>query len=393
MKESFRWYGPDDPVSLNNISQIGAKNVVSALHQIPNGLVWNKDDIKEHQQIIRNAGLDWEVVESVPVHEDIKQRTGSFQTYIDNYKATLENLALCGIKTVCYNFMPVLDWTRTHLFYPMDDGSLALCFNSSALAAFDLFILKRKDAEREYNSTQIQKAKSYFKKLSSNEIETLSKNIISGMPGASEGYTLEQFRSQLEKYEFLDEVDLQEHFLLFLEEIIPIAESMNVRMCVHPDDPPYNLFGIPRVVKNLQDLKTIFHRVPSLSNGLTFCTGSLGVRKENDLSVIFQKFANRIHFLHLRSIQWEGEGSFFEANHLEGDVDMFSVVYDIIAEEKKRLKQGRSDWEIPMRPDHGHQMLDDLNKKTKPGYSAIGRLRGLSEIRGLAEGISKTMKI
>ena len=289
--------------------------------------------------------------------------------------------------------MPVLDWTRTHLFYPMDDGSLALCFKSSALAAFDLFILKRKDAEREYNSKQIQKAKSYFKKLSSNEIKTLSKNIISGMPGASEGYTLEQFRSQLKKYEFLGEVDLQEHFLLFLEEIIPIAETMNVRMCVHPDDPPYNLFGIPRVVKNLQDLKTIFHRVPSLSNGLTFCTGSLGVRKENDLSVIFQKFANRIHFLHLRSIQREGEGSFFEANHLEGDVDMFSVVYNIIAEEKKRLKQGRSDWEIPMRPDHGHQMLDDLNKKTKPGYSAIGRLRGLSEIRGLAQGISKTMNI
>ena len=389
MKESFRWYGPQDPVTLQDISQTGATKVVSALHDIPNGEVWNKDAIKTHQQIIRNADLEWEVVESVPIHEEIKLRIGSFQNHIDNYKKTLENLASCGIHTICYNFMPVLDWTRTHLFYPMKDGSTALYFNSTALAAFDLFILKRKGAEKEYDTKQIQKAKNYFKVLSSEEIEILTKSVIAGLPGAEEGYTLDQFRNQLKQYEFVSTEDLRENLILFLEEIIPTAEKLKVKMSIHPDDPPFNLFGIPRVVRTSKDLDFLFKRVPSLYNGLTYCTGSLGVRKENNLKQIFDKFTDRIHFIHLRSIQREGEGNFFEANHLEGDVDMFSIVYAIIKEEQKRKKEIFKDWEIPMRPDHGHQMLDNLNKKTNPGYSVIGRLRGLSEIRGLALGISK----
>ncbi len=393
MKESFRWYGHLDPVSLQDIFQTGATKVVSALHSVPNGKVWKVDAIKEHQQIIQNAGLDWEVVESVPIHEEIKQRIGSFQAYIENYKKTLENIASCGIHTVCYNFMPVLDWTRTDLFYPMKDGSSALYYNSSALAAFDLFVLQRVGAEKEYDAKQILKAKNYFKALSYNEIETLSKSIIAGLPGSEKGYTLEQFRRQLKQYESLTERDLREHLLLFLEEIIPTAEKVNIKMCIHPDDPPFNLFGIPRVVRTFNDLETLFKSAPSLSNGLTYCTGSLGVRQDNDLLKIFRRFADRIHFLHLRSIQREGDGNFFEANHLEGDVDMFTVVHAIITEEKKRKKRGCSDWEIPMRPDHGHQMLDDLNKKIYPGYSAIGRLRGLSELRGLALGISKTINI
>ena len=389
MKESFRWYGPRDPVTLQDISQTGATKVVSALHDIPNGEVWNKDAIKTHQQIIRNADLEWEVVESVPIHEEIKLRIGSFQNHIDNYKKTLENLASCGIHTICYNFMPVLDWTRTHLFYPMIDGSTGLYYNSSALAAFDLFILKREGAENEYDTKQIQKAKNYFEVLSSKEIEILTKSIIAGLPGAEEGYTLDQFRKQLKQYEFVSTEDLRENLILFLEEIIPTAELLKVKMSIHPDDPPFNLFGIPRVVRTSNDLDFLFNRVPSLYNGLTYCTGSLGVRKDNNLKQIFDKFTDRIHFIHLRSIQREGEGNFFEANHLEGDVDMFSIVYAIIKEEQKRKKELFTDWEIPMRPDHGHQMLDDLNKKTNPGYSVIGRLRGLSEIRGLALGISK----
>ena len=389
MKESFRWYGPQDPVTLKDISQTGATKVVSALHDIPNGKVWKKDAIKIHQQIIRNADLEWEVVESVPIHEEIKLRIGSFQIHIENYKKTLENLASCGIHTICYNFMPVLDWTRTHLFYPMKDGSTALYYNSSALTAFDLFILEREGAEMEYNTKQVQKAENYFKALSSDEIEILTKSIIAGLPGAEEGYTLGEFRKQLKQYEFVSTEDLRENLILFLEEIIPTAEKLKVKMSIHPDDPPFNLFGIPRVVRTSKDLDVLFKRVPSLYNGLTYCTGSLGVRKDNNLKQIFEKFADRIHFLHLRSIQREGEGNFFEANHLEGNVDMFSIVYAIIKEEQKRKEEVYTDWEIPMRPDHGHQMLDDLNKKTNPGYSAIGRLRGLSEIRGLALGIRK----
>ncbi len=391
MKESFRWYGPDDPVGLSDILQSGATNVVSSLHQVPNGIVWEKDSIKAYKEIVVKAGLDWEVVESVPIHEDIKRRVGRYKQHIENYKKTIENLSKCGIYYICYNFMPVLDWTRTHLHYHMKDGSTALYFDKTALAAFDLFIVKRKNAEMQYNENKILEAKKYYESLTKKEVETLSISIIAGLPGSEEKYSLEKFRNQLEYYESVSKSDLQKNLIYFLEEIIPTAEKFGVRMCIHPDDPPFDLFGIPRVVSTYEDLNFIFKAIPSLSNGLTFCTGSLGVRPDNNLIEIFHEFAERIHFLHLRSTKRDDKGNFYEANHLEGDFDMFQIVRAILIEEKKRKKVNRSDWKIPMRPDHGHQMLDDLNKKTNPGYSAIGRLRGLAEIRGLALGIDKTL--
>ena len=390
MIESFRWYGPADAVSLSEIRQAGAVNVVSALHQVPNGAIWEVETIKEHQERIRQAGLEWGVVESVPVHEDIKQRKGDFKVYIENYKKTLENLASCGIFTVCYNFMPVLDWTRTHLYKPLADGSTALSFEGDALRAFDLFILNRTEAVKEYSKDEILSAKNYFKKLKINEINSLTESIIAGLPGAEEGYTLDQFNDRIQAYKHLSKQDLQQHLILFLEALIPTLESVGVRMCIHPDDPPQSLFGIPRVVSTAEDLNQIFSSVPSLNNGLTFCTGSFGVRADNNLLTMFTTHASRIHFLHFRSTQRDDKGNFYEANHLEGDVDMYLMVKTALKEESKRKSSGRSDWEIPMRPDHGHQMLDDLKKVTNPGYSAIGRLKGLAELRGLAHAISRT---
>ena len=390
MIESFRWYGPADAVSLSDIRQAGAVNVVSALHQVPNGAIWEVETIKEHQKRIRQAGLKWGVVESVPVHEDIKQRKGDFKVYIENYKKTLENLASCGIFTVCYNFMPVLDWTRTHLYKPLANGSTALSFEGDALRAFDLFILNRTEAVKEYSKDEILNANNYFKNLKINEINSLTESIIAGLPGAEEGYTLDQFNDRIQAYKHLSKQDLQQHLILFLEALIPTLESVGVRMCIHPDDPPQSLFGIPRVVSTAEDLNQIFSSVPSLNNGLTFCTGSFGVRADNDLLTLFTTHASRIHFLHFRSTQRDGKGNFYEANHLEGDVDMYLMVKAALKEESKRKSSGRSDWEIPMRPDHGHQMLDDLKKVTNPGYSAIGRLKGLAELRGLAHAISRT---
>ena len=391
MIESFRWYGPNDPVSLQNIRQAGAVNIVSALHHLPNGAVWEIKEIKAHQKLIEAAGLTWGVVESVPIHEDIKQRTGAFEHYINNYKQTLKNLASCGIHTVCYNFMPVLDWTRTHLYKPLEDGSTALSFEIAALRAFDLFILKRKGAEREYQRAEIESAQNYFNTLDDSAIQTLTKSIIAGLPGAEEGYTLDQFNQRIQAYKHLSKDDLHQHLILFLKELVPTLESVDLRMCIHPDDPPHSLFGIPRVVSTAEDLSILFDAVPSLHNGLTFCTGSFGVRADNDLVAMFAKHALRIHFLHFGSTQRDGKGNFYEANHLEGDVDMYAMVKAALSEEARRKKQGRADWALQMRPDHGHQMLDDLNKITNPGYSAIGRLRGLAELRGLAFAISRTL--
>jgi mannonate dehydratase len=357
---------------------------------VPNGAIWEVETIKEHQEKIRQAGLEWGVVESVPVHEDIKQRKGDFKVYIENYKKTLENLASCGIFTVCYNFMPVLDWTRTHLYKPLADGSTALSFEGDALRAFDLFILNRKEAVKEYSKDEILSAKNYFKDLKMNQINSLTESIIAGLPGAEEGYTLDQFNDRIQAYKHLSKQDLQQHLILFLEALIPTLESVGVRMCIHPDDPPQPLFGIPRVVSTAEDLNQIFSSVPSLNNGLTFCTGSFGVRVDNDLLTLFTTHASRIHFLHFRSTQRDGKGNFYEANHLEGDVDMYAMVKAALTEELRRKDEGRTDCEIPMRPDHGHQMLDDLKKITNPGYSAIGRLKGLAELRGLAHAISRT---
>ncbi|WP_286936012.1 MULTISPECIES: mannonate dehydratase [unclassified Algoriphagus] len=386
MEQTMRWYGPNDPVSLRDIRQAGATGIVTALHHIPNGDIWSREEIQLRKKTIEDAGLNWSVVESVPVHERIKTRSGNFQELVANYQQTIRNLASEGIFTVCYNFMPILDWTRTDLERELPNGSKALFYEKKAVQAFDLFILKRHAALEEYTPKEIEEVRKYYEVLSPEKKQLIIDNILKGLPGSEIGYTLDEFREMLSTYEGINAPKLQEHLRLFLDALVPVAEEVGVYMTIHPDDPPFSLYGLPRVVSTAADARRIIRDNPSPHNGLCFCTGSYGVRPDNDLPAMVAEFGDHINFIHLRSTKRDEGGNFFEDNHLEGDVPMVAVIDEILKIQEKRGKS------IPMRPDHGHQMLDDLGKKTNPGYSAIGRLKGLAEIRGVEQALlySKT---
>ncbi len=390
MEQTWRWFGPRDPVPLQHIRQAGATGIVSALHHLPNGAVWPVAEIEKRKAEIAAAGLTWSVVESVPVSEDIKTRSGDWRAHLQAYAQTIRNLAACDIRTICFNFMPVIDWTRTDLAYRLPDGSLSLRFDATEFAAFDLFILRRQNAEAEYTPERIAQAKAAYDAMDQQAQDRLTKTIIAGLPGAEESYTLDMLREALGRYRGMSKDELRSQVGEFLDAVVPAAEESGARLGIHPDDPPRSLLGLPRIVSTAEDARWILGRVESPANGLTFCTGCYGARPDNNLVAMAKEFAARIHFLHLRSTRREADPeTFYEAAHLDGDVDMVGVIREVVLEERKRANSGRADAAIPMRPDHGHQMLDDIGKRVNPGYSAIGRLKGLAELRGVARAVEK----
>ncbi len=386
MHQTMRWYGPNDPVSLADIRQAGCAGVVTALHQVPVGDIWTSDEILIRKQMIEDAGMTWTVIESLPVSDDIKRQSGNYMYHIENYKISLRNIAACGLQVVTYNFMPVLDWLRTDIAYPMVDGSTALYFNRVDYVVFDLYLLHRPGAAEDYSAEETIKAHERLTTMTSEQRVKLFNNMMMGLPGSDDAFTPDQVLTQLKKYEGIDVAKLKEHLFYFLQQVVPVSEECGLKMAIHPDDPPYSVLGLPRIMSTEQDAADLINAVPSPANGFCFCTGSFGARADNNIPSMIKRFGDHIHFLHFRNTKRDAEGNFYEANHLGGDTEMYEVIKEIV------LLQRRRNISIPMRPDHGHQMLDDLKKKTYPGYSAIGRLKGLAELRGVEYALDKALQ-